>query len=142
MRGFSTASTVIAGVLLYGMVGAAAFAMGFGLSVRSARMTEQTQPAQSDSLAPCCAEAPLPDSAASGSAQRSSGRLPAAMIEGFDISARPRPAALRFGIVELLPDGLIEPATDESASLRASLEAATSAAIAPSTALADPDSDP
>jgi hypothetical protein len=46
-------------------------------------------------------------------------------------SEAPRDAALRYGVVELLPAGLTQWPTSQSALLRATLEAATAAAVEP-----------
>jgi hypothetical protein len=46
-------------------------------------------------------------------------------------SEDPRYAALRYGVIELLPAGLTQWPTSQSALLRATLEAATAAAVEP-----------
>jgi hypothetical protein len=131
MRSVYTTPILVAGVVLYGAVGAAGFATGFSLSVRAARVAELPALSQSDTVASCCSDATSDNVDGAGSHRPTYAR-PAILANEFHYSETPRSAALRYGIVELLPDGLTQPTTDQSAWLRATLEAATAAAIEPS----------
>jgi len=109
---------VTAGVVLFGGVGAAGFATG--LKARAAKSEMFT--------------AGLSDATPSRVHTKASPRILDPEQEAADWSRvfeAPQSAALRYGIVELLPSGFLQSASRQSASLRATLEAATDAALEP-----------
>jgi hypothetical protein len=134
MRRGLTVPVLVAGVALYGTVIAAGFAAGFSLSARTAREAETAAPTANNGMAPpsCCADAARDtDQNEASSFAGSQQSAISAAGDPLPLSGMPPSPVLRYGIVELLPDELRQPTTDQSAELRASLEAATSAAIEP-----------
>jgi len=107
---------VTAGVVSYGAIGAAGFATGLtACATWVASSQSETFESRFDA-----------DEAV---APRMAG--PAIRVDWPRVSEGPRSAALRYGVVELLPAGLTQSAIGQSALLRATLEAATDAAIEP-----------
>jgi hypothetical protein len=116
-------------LVLCAAVGAAGFAIG--LSAGAAWVEKSPPSSQSDSFASRFTDA-TPVNTDKTSAPR---------VADLDLRVRadgppsgfeaPRSAALRYGVVELLPAGLTQSVTGQSALLRAILEAATAAAVEP-----------
>ena len=110
-RVYMAPTLVTVGVLTYGAVGAAGFATGFTLCAASSQSeTFASRFGADEAVAPRVAR-------------------PAIRADWPRVSEGPRSAALRYGVVELLPAELMQSAIGQSALLRATLEAATDAAV-------------
>jgi hypothetical protein len=117
---YLTPSFVIAGIVLYGVIGAAGIAIG-------TRLSERASPASDETFSTRFA-IPIANNQEVAAYRRN---VDVGSIEADFARAEraPHSFAMRFGLVELLPSELTQFATGESASLRASLEAAGAAAI-------------
>jgi hypothetical protein len=117
---YLTPGFVIVSIVLYGVIGAAGIAIGTRLSERALPSSDETFSARF--------AIPIANDDEVAVYRR---HIEVGSIEAnVDWAERaPQSFAMRFGLVELLPLELTQFATDESASLRASLEAAGAAAI-------------
>lgn len=125
---------VMAGILLYGVIGATGIAIGTRLSERASPSSDETFSARfaipianGDTFLARFAT-PIADDDEVAACRR---HLDVRSTEAdMDRAERvPQSFTMRFGLVELLPFELTQFATDESASLRASLEAVGATAI-------------
>jgi hypothetical protein len=131
---YLTPSFVIAGIVLYGVIGAAGFAIGTRLSERASPASDETFstrfaiPIPNDYISSARLAFPVGNNHEVAAYR---GHIDVGSIEADFARAEgaPQSFAIRFGLVELLPSELTQFATGESASLRASLEAAGAAAI-------------
>jgi hypothetical protein len=134
---YLTPSFVIASIVLYGVIGAAEIAVGTRLSERASPSSDEPFSARfairanDDTFS---ARFAIPR-ASDDEAAAYRPHVDVGFIEAdVDRAERaPQSFAMRFGLVELLPLALTQFATGESASLRASLEAAGAAAIGATT---------
>jgi len=115
-------------LVLCAAVGAAGFAIG--LSAGAGWVDKSPPSSQNDSFA----------SRFSDATTINTNKPSAPRVADLDLTVRadgpsgfeaPRSAALRYGVVELLPAGLTQSVTGQSALLRAILEGATAAAVEP-----------
>jgi hypothetical protein len=117
---YLTPSFVIASIVLYGLIGAAGIAVGTRLSERASPSPAETFSARF--AIPIANEDEL-------AAYRRYVDVGSVEADVDRAERAPQSFAMRFGLVELLPFELTQFATDEAASLRASLEAVGAAAI-------------
>jgi hypothetical protein len=131
---YLTPSFVIAGIVLYGVIGAAGIAIGTRMSERASPASNETFstrfaiPIVNDEISSPRLAIPIGNNQEVAAYRR---HVDVVSIEADFARAErgPQSFAMRFGLVELLPSELTQFATGGSASLRASLEAAVAAAI-------------
>jgi hypothetical protein len=131
---YLTPSFVIAGIVLYGVIGAAGIAIGTRLSERASPPSDEifstrfAIPIANDYISSQHLAIPIGNNQEVAAYRR---HVDVGSIEADFARAEggPQSFAMRFGLVELLPSELTQFATGGSASLRASLEAAGAAAI-------------
>jgi hypothetical protein len=140
MRRVHMSIRVTAWLVSCGAVAGATFAIG--LQVGAARV-EKSPPSQNDTFASRFPGATTVDAnkpAVRGATATGAHNATAPRLTGLDLAAEAEPprgfeaphsAALRYGVVELLPAGLTHSMAGSSALLRAIIEAATAAAVEP-----------